>query len=83
MLDAFLPLAADPMNAIFHSPGNPSSRPPSQGQAAGPAPRQETPAPPRHLHRPRDFGIGYGNSSGYGTELHYVDGHADPMFRCV
>lgn len=39
--------------------------------------------PPRHLHRPRDFGIGYGNSSGYGSELHYVDGHVDPMFRFV
>src|SRR3546814_15784061 len=29
---------------------------------------------PRHLHRQRDFGIGYGNSSGYGSDLHYVDG---------
>src|SRR3546814_8233385 len=28
---------------------------------------------PRHLHRPRDFGIGYGNSNGYGSDLHYVD----------
>ena len=37
--------------------------------------------PPRHLHRQRDFGIGYGNSSGYGSELHYVDGHVDPIFR--
>jgi hypothetical protein len=39
--------------------------------------------PPRHLHRQRDFGIGYGNSSGYGSELHYIDGHVDPIFRCV
>src|SRR3546814_19638325 len=36
---------------------------------------------PRHLHRQRDFGIGYGNSSGYGSDLHYVDGHVDPIFR--
>jgi hypothetical protein len=39
--------------------------------------------PPRHLHRQRDYGIGYGNSSGYGSEQHYVDGHVDPIFRCV
>ena len=41
------------------------------------------PEPPRHLHRRRDYGIGYGNSSGYGSEQHYVDGHVDPIFRCV
>lgn len=45
--------------------------------------REPVPEPPRHLHRPRDFGIGYGNSSGYGSEVHYVDGHVDPLFRCV
>jgi hypothetical protein len=45
-----------------------------------PAPASEL---PRHLHRQRDFGIGYGNSSGYGSELHYLDGHVDPIFRCV
>lgn len=39
--------------------------------------------PPRHVHRERDFGIGYGNSSGYGSELRYVDGHVDPIFRFV
>ena len=36
-----------------------------------------------HQRRERDFGIGYGNSSGYGTDLHYVDGHVDPIFRCT
>jgi len=44
------------------------------------SPRVDT-APARHLHRQRDFGIGYGNSSGYGSDRHYVDGHADPIFR--
>ncbi len=39
--------------------------------------------PPRHVHRERDFGIGYGNSSGYGSDRHYVDGHADPIFRVL
>lgn len=38
--------------------------------------------PDRHLHRERDFGIGYGNSSGYASARHYTDGHADPLFRC-
>ena len=45
--------------------------------------REPVADPPRHLHRARDFGIGYGNSSGYGSELHYVDGHVDPIFRCA
>ena len=37
----------------------------------------------RHVHRDRDFGIGYGNSSGYGREHHYTrDGFA-PLFRCA
>lgn len=42
-------------------------------------------APKTHLHhdRERDFGIGYGNSSGYGTDLHYTDGHVDPVFRII
>ncbi|MGV8932503.1 MAG: hypothetical protein ACOH1R_10405 [Luteimonas sp.] len=37
----------------------------------------------RHVHRPRDFGVGYGNSSGYGHDWHFGDGHVDPMFRCT
>lgn len=50
--------------------------------------RPETPPvqfvePGPHLHRQRDFGIGYGNSSGYGSDLHYGDGHVDPIFRCT
>jgi len=54
------------------------------GSGSAPAPTVEPAAGPlRHLHRQRDFGIGYGNSSGYGSELHYVDGHVDPIFRCI
>jgi hypothetical protein len=72
------------MNASFHDPSNPPRPPASPREpASGPTPRREADAPQRHLHRARDFGIGYGNSSGYGSELHYVDGHADPIFRCV
>ena len=43
------------------------------------------PAPQvRHLHRERDFGIGYGNSSGYGREEHFARPPWGPeRFRCV
>ncbi len=37
--------------------------------------------PVRHVHREREFGVGYGNSSGYGYDTHFTDGHVDPMFR--
>lgn len=35
----------------------------------------------RHVHRVREFGIGYGNSSGYGSALHFTDGHEDALFK--
>lgn len=35
-----------------------------------------------HAHRQRDYGIGYGNSSGYGSDRHFIDGHVDPIFSC-
>jgi hypothetical protein len=35
-----------------------------------------------HAHRERDYGIGYGNSSGYGSDRHFIDGHVDPIFSC-
>lgn len=35
----------------------------------------------RHVHRERDYGIGYGNSSGYASLRHFTDGHVDPLFR--
>jgi hypothetical protein len=71
------------MNATFHDSSNQPRTPASPRNAASLLPPQDAGEPQRHLHRARDFGIGYGNSSGYGSELHYVDGHADPIFRCV
>ncbi|MGI8560464.1 MAG: hypothetical protein ACR2J7_03305 [Luteimonas sp.] len=35
----------------------------------------------RHVHRERDYGIGYGNSSGHASLRHFTDGHVDPLFR--
>ena len=35
----------------------------------------------RHVHRVREFGIGYGNSSGYGSALHFTDRHEDALFK--
>lgn len=52
----------------------PAREPPRPGPAAQPA---------RHLHRERDFGIGYGNSSGYGCEEHYARPWGPERFRCV
>jgi hypothetical protein len=38
----------------------------------------------RHVHRERDFGIGYGNSSGYGSQerRYTAAGSAPSYFRC-
>lgn len=50
---------------------------------------QRDPSPPparpvRHQHRERDFGIGYGNSSGYGREERFAQSPWGPdRFRCV
>lgn len=40
-------------------------------------------APVRHLHRERDFGIGYGNSSGYASNRRYSSNWVQPLFRCA
>jgi hypothetical protein len=37
---------------------------------------------PRPSHRDRDFGIGYGTSSGYGQDRRYAGNAPRPMFRC-
>jgi len=53
---------------------------------AGRAPRAATSAPvqpARLVRRERDFGIGYGNSSGYATERRYVRESFQPRFRCA
>jgi hypothetical protein len=36
----------------------------------------------RHVHRDRDFGVGYGNSSGYATDRRYVAEWSPQRFRC-
>ncbi|GAB3100671.1 hypothetical protein [Lysobacter terrae] len=41
------------------------------------------PAPARHLHRERDFGVGYGNSSGYASNRRYSSSGFAPLFRCA
>jgi hypothetical protein len=54
---------------------------PDAAQQAMSLPAQAPDAPHGHVHRERDFGIGYGNSSGYGSALHFTDGHVDGLFR--
>ena len=38
-------------------------------------------AEPARIHRERDFGVGYGSSSGYGSNRHYASSSAT-IFRC-
>ena len=38
-------------------------------------------APARRTHRERDFGIGYGSSSGYASSKRYTSDWAQPRFR--
>lgn len=38
-------------------------------------------APVRHVHRQRDFGVGYGNSSGYASNRSYASNWVQPRFR--
>jgi len=66
----------------------PSPRPPTPPSrdvdAAKRDPSPPTVQPARHQHRERDFGIGYGNSSGYGCEEHFAQPPWGPdRFRCV
>ncbi len=37
----------------------------------------------RRPHRERDFGVGYGNSSGYASSRRYAGTSGQPRFRCV
>jgi len=39
------------------------------------------PMPIRHTHRERDFGVGYGNSSGYASTRRYASTWATPRFK--
>ena len=57
----------------------------SEGQAPrasnGHDPALDATFPYLQRDRVREAGLGYGRSSGYGTRLHFEDGHVDPMFR--
>lgn len=61
------------MNVRTLEPRRTESRP------ASPAPA----APVRRLHRERDFGVGYGNSSGYASHRRYANSSFQPLFRCA
>lgn len=41
------------------------------------------PIPPRSVPRTRDFGTGYGSSSGYAKAERYVPAPPMPAFRCA
>ena len=55
------------------------NRTPTTGKPA-PAPQTN---PTRHQHRERDFGVGYGNSSGYASNRRYATSPFQPLFRCA
>jgi hypothetical protein len=69
------------MNAIrFLQPSTPASRPAREIiHATG------SPSPIGNPYRrcERDFGVGYGNSSGYASAHRYADTRAQPRFRCI
>jgi len=62
------------MNAFFAV----QSRPNAQSANAN-----VVPLPVRHIHRERDFGVGYGNSSGYASTRRYAQDWMQPRFRCA
>ena len=43
--------------------------------------RRDSSSKPAHIHRERDFGVGYGNSSGYASYRSYVAARP-AYFRC-
>ena len=47
-----------------------------------PAAVPRAPAPTASARRERDFGVGYGRSSGYAAPRGYVDQRATGFFRC-
>lgn len=54
-------------------------RPAAPGQTVSPPPFGHP--VPRLMRRERDFGIGYGNSSGYGRDKRYVRDSGQALFR--
>ena len=64
------------MNALLRTDLFPAKSLPSRAPA-------NAPAPDRLVRRERDFGIGYGRSSGYGCTRRYTSDWAQPRFRCA
>ena len=48
-----------------------------------PTARNAAPSRPQFDRRERDFGIGYGNSSGYGFDKRYTTDWGQIRFRCA
>ncbi len=67
------------MNAIRNVP----SAAPQSSPNAQPAGANVIAMPIRHTHRVRDFGVGYGNSSGYASSRQYASQWATPRFKCA
>ena len=55
------------------------TRTPTNGKTAPVAPSNLV----RHQHRERDFGVGYGKSSGYVSTRRYASSPFQPLFRCA
>jgi hypothetical protein len=59
------------------SPRNPSPKPQVNTAPLVPNPQ------PRRQYRERDFGVGYGRSSGYASQRQYANGwNGQLLFRC-
>jgi hypothetical protein len=69
------------MNIRF-TEARPSQQSSSPAAVSAVAPGAQV-TPIRHVHRDRDFGVGYGNSSGYGRERRYTSNGFAPLFRCA
>jgi hypothetical protein len=67
------------MNAMTHlQPSDSNARTSSATAHPG---GNVIPMPVRHTHRERDFGVGYGNSSGYASTRQYASNWAPPRFK--
>lgn len=64
------------MNALRTHDRNPSSTAPRSNVVPAMTPSR----PPR---RERDFGVGYGNSSGYAGPRPYIADNGPRLFRCA
>lgn len=55
---------------------------PFSTQLPRPRNRDRVPSIVRPIRRERDFGIGYGSSSGYASTARYAPNQTTPRFRC-